>query len=334
MANKGNKNSIYIANYGRSPATNPTQTVQNAMAKAAAAQSAQPATAQPATNPYMAVYGDIESRVNANAASQTAAAQKRYDDSVNALEQQDAAWRQGQSDLRDMYLKQLNERQERDTAKSNASYDANASQNYINYMRAQRQLPSQLAALGIRGGASESALIRLGANYGTNVANNNMARAQALDNIAQQYADTISEYETEYRRALLARDDAKATQLASMLDNLNSELSNITAEQNSALLNAYSTAAENDLAYKERQDEIKRQQERQAIEDERYEREWNRYENEKNIEAYSAGRAAFSIKELQRQRKKLTSKKGWSKDPVTYRKVQAIDAQIGALKNR
>ena len=95
--------------------------------------------------------------------------------------------------------------------KSNAGYDNTARQNYINYMQAQKRLPSQLNAMGIRGGATESSLIRLGTNYGTNVASNESARQGALDAIRQAYAQQIADYNKDLNERL-AQAQATAEQ--------------------------------------------------------------------------------------------------------------------------
>ena len=91
-----------------------------------------------------------------------------------------------------------------DLNKSSAGYDNTARQNYINYMQAQKRLPSELNALGIRGGASESSLVRLGTNYGTNVANNESARQSAADSIRQAYATQIADYNKDLNERLAA----------------------------------------------------------------------------------------------------------------------------------
>lgn len=220
-----------------------------------------PPTATPAqsTTPYADANANIADMIRQNAESQIASATSRKEDALNTLETNYNNWITGQSELRDAYLKQMAEKEGLSKTASNANYDRTATQNYINYRQAEKRLPSQLNALGVRGGAAESSLIRLGSNYGTNVANNEMARAQALDAISQQYADTINEYETQYRQAILARDDAKATQIAQYLDSWNKELSDIEAAKNDALTNAYATATENDIAYAERMAQIERE---------------------------------------------------------------------------
>lgn len=102
-----------------------------------------------------------------------------------------------QNKISKAYRKQIRADRKAALNASNAEYDASAKQNYINYMQARKNLPSELNSLGIRGGASESSLIRLGSNYGTNVANNAASRNQALAGIRQTYADKLAAYREE-----------------------------------------------------------------------------------------------------------------------------------------
>ena len=115
----------------------------------------------------------------------------------------DAYQTQAKTDIANMETKR-----DADITKSNAGYDNTAKQNYINYMQAQKRLPSQLNAMGIRGGASESSLIRLGTNYGSNVATNESARQNALDAIRQAYAQQVADYNKDLNERLA---QAKAT---------------------------------------------------------------------------------------------------------------------------
>ena len=318
----------------------------------------QPTASNPqasANTPYMNAFGGVEQRFINSANAQTEAANKRKDTYMQSVEDQYDKWVAGQNELRDAYLKNMTERQTRDTEKARANYDNTARQNYINYMRAQKQLPEQLRQLGINGGASESSLIRLGTNYNTNVANNEMARAQALDNIASQYTDIINEYEMQYRQAILARDDAKATQLAEYLNAWSKELSDIEAEKNNAINNAYASALENDISYGERQADKEREQrwrdedlareaqyrkEDQALAKEQTQYERNRYAQEykdsqleKKLEQYAAGLARYQSEDtLKKMAENIKKDKNWAKDPFKYGKVQAINARIGEIR--
>lgn len=112
------------------------------------------------------------------------------------------AYRSEQQGIRDAFRKQLEADRTSAETSSNAEYDNAARQNYINYMQARKNLPSQLNALGIRGGASESSALRLGTNYGSNVASNEAARNSALAAIRQQYEDKLAQYDEEWDNKL------------------------------------------------------------------------------------------------------------------------------------
>lgn len=285
------------------------------------------------TNPYLDAYKQSTQQIKNNYAAQSNAATQRKNEYVKTLNSNDAAWRQGQSELRDAYLQNMATKEATAKQQSNAQYDQNAKTNYINYMRAQKNLPEQLNSLGIRGGASESSLIRMGANYGTNVANNEAARAQALDSIAQQYADAINDYEMQYRQALLSRDDAKANQIASYLDSWNKELSDIAAGQNEALTNAYVTALQNDIEYKDAQNRWNYEKSRDAIADARYATEYKDARQAKFLEQYAAGLARYTkVETLNKLLANITKDANWYKDAFKYGKVQAIKARIGEIK--
>ena len=322
--------------------SNALSTVGNTAAKAVQTAAGNPQAS--GNTPYMNAFGGIEQRLVNSANAQAEAANQRKDTYMQNVENQYDKWVAGQNELRDAYLKNMNERQTRDTEKARANYDNTARQNYINYMQAQKQLPAQLRQLGINGGASESSLIRLGTNYNTNVANNEMARAQALDNIANQYTDLINEYETQYRQAILARDDAKATQLGEYLNAWSKELSDIEAEKNNAINNAYASAIENDISYGERQAEIARaaqeraedlaiSKEQTAYERNRYAQEYKDTQQAKKLEQYAAGLARYQSEDtLKKMANNIKKDKDWAKDPFKYGKVQAINARIGEIK--
>ena len=107
-----------------------------------------------------------------------------------------------QQNIRNAYRKQIEADQTAAINSSNAEYDNTARQNYINYMQAQKRLPSELNAMGIRGGASESSLLRLGTNYGSNVASNEASRNSAIAALRQQYADKLASYDEEWDNKL------------------------------------------------------------------------------------------------------------------------------------
>lgn len=140
---------------------------------------------------------DWSKMVYANTATPYLDSYKKLADAYNA---------QGKLEVSNLETKRDNELKQ-----SSAGYDNTAKQNYINYMQAQKKLPSQLNAMGIRGGASESSLIRLGTNYGSNVASNEAARQSAADNIRQAYAQQIADYNRDLAERL-AQAQATAEQ--------------------------------------------------------------------------------------------------------------------------
>lgn len=124
----------------------------------------------------------------------------------------------------------IEQNRDTDLGKSNAQYDSTARQNYINYMQAQKRAPEQLNALGIRGGATESSLIRLGTNYGTNVANNETARSNALNDIRNAYAKQISDYDSDLRSRLIeAETTAKQNQINWEREQMDKDLERFSA---------------------------------------------------------------------------------------------------------
>lgn len=107
-----------------------------------------------------------------------------------------------QQGIRDAFRSQMETDKANDINRANAQYDNAARQNYINYMQQRKNLPNDLNAANINGGAAESSLIRLGTNYGSNIASNEAARGNSLDELSQNYADRLAQYEEEYDNKL------------------------------------------------------------------------------------------------------------------------------------
>ena len=72
-----------------------------------------------------------------------------------------------------------------------ASYDSAAAGNYVNYMKQQNAIGEQLARQGIRGGASESAMARIGNNYALNQGNTAASRAAAMGQLQNAYNNNL-----------------------------------------------------------------------------------------------------------------------------------------------
>lgn len=93
---------------------------------------------------------------------------------------------------------ELETRLNENNATTNANYDNNARQAYVDYMRRQRALPGQLQSLGVRGGATESGLLNLYNNYGSSHAANEQQRAADLTSNRQNRDDAWSAYTTAW----------------------------------------------------------------------------------------------------------------------------------------
>lgn len=103
---------------------------------------------------------------------------------------------------RDAYVSGLGNQLKADQGTTNAQYNNNARQYYIQNMQAQKSLPAQLANNGLTGGVSESAVIRMNNAYGQNLANNESGRATALNNLQTTYNNNVSEYDRNYKANL------------------------------------------------------------------------------------------------------------------------------------
>ena len=118
-------------------------------------------------------------------------------------------------------------------ATTNANYDNSARQAYVDYMRKQRALPSQLQALGVRGGATESGLLNLYNNYGTEHAANEQQRNADLTANRQAYNDAYnklvsdrSAYLMDYEKDLAAQ---RQTALSNQINEYNNEITRFSS---------------------------------------------------------------------------------------------------------
>lgn len=111
-------------------------------------------------------------------------------------------------------------------ATTNANYDSSARQAYVDYMRRQRALPSQLQALGVRGGATESGLLNLYNNYGQSHAANEQQRNADLT--ANQNAREDA-YNTAYQSYLADLNEQKQQALANQINEYNNEITRFSS---------------------------------------------------------------------------------------------------------
>ena len=111
-------------------------------------------------------------------------------------------------------------------ATTNANYDNSARQAYVDYMRKQKALPSQLQTLGVNGGATESALLNLYNNYGSSHAANEQQRNADLTANEQAYQDAYNALAKERREWLMDYTDDLAAQKQTAINNQINEYNN------------------------------------------------------------------------------------------------------------
>ena len=92
------------------------------------------------------------------------------------------------------YEKQENANAQKKKDETNATYDQRLKQAYVTSVQGQKALNETLAKAGIRGGASESAILKAQNNYANNVNTINSERNQAIRDIDSQSAQNKFEY--------------------------------------------------------------------------------------------------------------------------------------------
>ena len=120
----------------------------------------------------------------------------------------------------------LNKTLQQNNQTTNANYDNNARQAYVDYMRKQRALPSQLQALGVRGGATESGLLNLYNAYGTEHAANEQQRAAELGTNQQAYDDAYAKLVADRTQYLMDYEKDLAAQKQQAINNQINEYNN------------------------------------------------------------------------------------------------------------
>lgn len=100
----------------------------------------------------------------------------------------------------------------------NQSADDMARQAYILSRQNARNLPQQLASMGLTGGATETAQLGLQTNYETNLSNINRNRFDALNQIDTAKTDLKNQGELSYAEQALANNQAAINAYKNILD--------------------------------------------------------------------------------------------------------------------
>ena len=121
---------------------------------------------------------------------------------------------------------QLDKTLQQNNATTNANYDNSARQAYVQYMQRQRALPSQLQALGVNGGATESGLLNLYNNYGSSHAANEQQRNADLTTNQQNRDDA---YNTAYQAYLADLNEQKQQAISNQINEYNNEITRFSS---------------------------------------------------------------------------------------------------------
>ena len=126
----------------------------------------------------------------------------------------------------DQTQKNLDATLAQNNATTNANYDSSARQAYVDYMRKQRALPSQLQALGVRGGATESGLLNMYNNYGVEHAANEQQRNADLTANANNRNDA---WNSAYQSYLADLNEQKQQAISNQINEYNNEVTRFSS---------------------------------------------------------------------------------------------------------
>lgn len=100
------------------------------------------------------------------------------------------------------YEKGQNKQANQQRADVNKNYDSAQRDNYVSYMMNKRELPAQLASLGVTGGGSETAAIRSQTNYENNRNLTERGRNADLKSISDALANNLNSYRQQNNLAM------------------------------------------------------------------------------------------------------------------------------------
>lgn len=150
----------------------------------------------------------------------------------------------------DQYRQNAEENRSRQLADAQKTQQSNLRQAYVNRLQNEQRMNRNLATQGIRGGATETANLRLANQYGTERANANTNYANSVNQINQNIDQNIRDYQSDMdsRAEQYAQDLAQAKWQADRQDYTN-EVARQT-EYWSAYYNNYFSGAKKSTAKK------------------------------------------------------------------------------------
>ena len=193
---------------------------------------------------------------------------------------------------------------------ANTAAQSQLKQAYITRMKDQRTLNDNLARAGIRGGATETANIKLDTNYGNTRGTINTNRANSINDINRTAAQSKLAYQLDIdakKQAYIENRQAEARQAAR--EDVNNDTNRaIQAEQTEYERRIAKEQTKYDRSIQKDQIKYERQQTKRTQQIEKYTAKYSKY---------------YSVKKLQSLLKK-------AKDPI---QKQVINARIGYLKS-
>jgi len=158
------------------------------------------------------------------------AAQDAYDKSKALL---DEAYNTASGNYANIYnsgANQLKKAYDNSLGKINSNATDAFRQAYVNRMLSERNLQQKLAAMGISGGASETAMTGLLNNYGN--ARNNIQRTldSNRNDLEMNYGSNLNDLYNAYQSQMAALDQNRASQLAQLLNNLNNQIAGVQSD--------------------------------------------------------------------------------------------------------
>jgi len=217
-----------------------------------------------------------------------------------------------------------------------SSYDSNASQNYINYMRQRNALPEQLRAMGVNGGASETAQTRMMNNYAMNQGANEASRAAAIAQLQNSYDTNIANLRNALEERILDNNLA-LSQSQIQYDDTLAQRAAEEARYREEVERAARERAE-DIARDEKwkQQEFDFTKEQYKKDQEWKQKEWTKLLRDQKLEQYAAGTEQYvttsDIAKIKKKIEKIKKDKNWAKDRTKYGQVKALQARIGWIK--
>lgn len=172
------------------------------------------------------IYAQQQAAAAALEAQRRAAAQAAYDRSMAALNNSYNTMKNGLNSNYNSTLGQLEQNYNTGVAGVNKQADNAQQQAYINYMMNKRDMGQQLAAQGLSGGASESALAGMYNNYGTSRNTIDSGRNDSL-------ADLLNDWNSNKASALQAYNNQLSEmemQKANAVQQLENNLANLIAQ--------------------------------------------------------------------------------------------------------